>query len=263
MLGFFSLIWMTNTRSGVVFLSHAFLKEELVSIFWRVQKVFWLFSDTFFNISAFFPSEEIIILVLVLPVIWKSQNFKVVAQFHFVSCYVLYWMCLAHRILPLFLCQVLFLSCRANFKWIFKEIYRHMLNCRLFVSFKVFFFSLSSLRKPVQSDELKHILKIIYCKCYFSAIFMPLWLKIISFKFLVISCLKFRENWDDVSVNSVCRVMMYLQRLYLPLWTLSSWSLHPSVCRKQDIYYQHLFHYIQSCQLLAVEAYSSLLVLEK
>lgn len=125
------------------------------------------------------------------------------------------------------------------------------------------FFSLSSLRKPVQSDELKRILKIIYCKCYFSAIFMPLWLKIFSFKFLVISCLKFSGNWDDVSVNSVCRVMMYLQRLYLPLWTLSSWSLHPSVCRKQDIYYQHLFHFIQSCQLLAVEAYSSLLVLEK
>lgn len=173
MLGFFSLIWMTNTRSGVVFLSHAFLKEELVSIFWRVQKVFWLFSDTFFNISAFFPSEEIIILVLVLPVIWKSQNFKVVAQFHFVSCYVLYWMCLAHRILPLFLCQVLFLSCRANFKWIFKEIYRHMLNCRLFVSFKVFFFFFVKFGKTcavwwIETHLKNHLLQVLFF-CHFYA----------------------------------------------------------------------------------------------
>lgn len=159
---------------------------------------------------------------LLLSGVWKSIGFKVVAQFCFVSLFS-YWMCPACRIVPLFLCQVLFLTCRVYFKWIFQEVHRRLLSCRLLVSLEVLFlFAKFEEKKPVQSDEFKHILKIIYWKCYFSAIFMPLWLKIISFKFLIISCLKFHANWDDTSVNSAFRLLVYLWWLYLKLWTLVS-----------------------------------------
>lgn len=143
------------------------------------------------SLFFFFPSKEIIMSVLVLSVIQKSVGFTVVAQLSFLSFYFPYWMCVARRTVPLFLWQVLFLSCRVYFKWISQEIHRRTLNCRLFVSLKCVFFSLTSLREPVQSDKFKHILKIIYWKCYFSGVFMPLWLKIISFKFVMTSCLIF------------------------------------------------------------------------